>query len=677
MNLFSYFINLFSLSVKIFIFLSLFSCAQKSEKKNKINLLVPQQLGNISEFFKNIRISNLQVKSCEDALSCIDEKSVNIYVQKIDCSECYVIQDKQKYFLVQGGDPAGIIYGVAHILEALGFRFPHPFFFVKPNEFDENSVRKNLKLDSRFEPTVPLRGFQLHTLHPIEALFSFHDPGNFEEAKQIINWVILNRGNFVQYVPLGDIRKSETRYETWKDVNEKILEYSHKYGVKVGLNLQIFAQSSLQNAYLLIEEKDYDRILNLPFDVINLSFGEFVGEDPDTFVQEVNKAYDKIKSKKENIEITATVHVGDFEDLWLEYRGERLMYYFLVKFVNPDIIPLIHTVMYYNLFDSAGGAYNHKDFKEHRDFLFDLMKQGRKVGYKPETAYWVAFDNPVPLYLPIYLVSRWLDIYEIFRQAGDSIRNFYTHVIFSSGWEWGYWLYDYASLRISYYPAPPTFSDILYEFFAPAKNGDKIAELVSKFGSVQYKYLIGNELAAYLAGEDFYVGIACDTKVIISQPCRISFKELKQSTERQSFLKNLEDLEKFESEMKEILDSISGVKTEGDWQRILDEIKDGMSITYLRAKFIRNLYLGIIKGDHAKYLSEAQSILDEAQKIVERRFQGFFYPNPSILVEDLDNPTIYKFGYLKQAHTLCLWKRDIEKFKEAIGQNHNIPTCIN
>ena len=36
------------------------------------------------------------------------------------------------------------------------------------------------------------------------------------------------------------------------------------------------------------------------------------------------------------------------------------------------------------------------------EFLFDRLENGLPVAYFPESAYWVAFDNSVPTYLPMY-----------------------------------------------------------------------------------------------------------------------------------------------------------------------------------------------------------------------------------------------------------------------------------
>ena len=68
----------------------------------------------------------------------------------------------------------------------------------------------------------------------------------------------------------------------------------------------------------------------------------------------------------------------------------------------------------------------------------------RETWFWPESAYWVAFDNSVPLLLLPYLQAR-----------HDDMRTMETiglpgHLTFSSGWEWGYWLTDWSLARWSW-----------------------------------------------------------------------------------------------------------------------------------------------------------------------------------------------------------------------------------
>ena len=645
-------------------------CGRKVDN-DFILVIADKNSSDVIEKFIDDLSEKVKFKVCDESSKCVEDGAINVIVEKLDCKECYQITEKDGRFVVKGGFPAGIIYGLTHFLELAGFRFPHPFYSIVPQKID--SLEKKVgQINSKvFEPAVEQRGLQLHILHPIEALFSFWipSPEGEKEAFRIVKWIARQRGNYIQLTALDNIRKDED-YTRWKEHMKKILDYAHKIGVKVGVNIQIFSVSSFQKAYVVSKKQDLEKILSLPFDAVNISFGEFTGTTPDEFIQKVNEVYEWIKSFNKNIEFSATIHVGNFENLWVEYKGEKLLYYFLVKYANEDIFPWVHTVMSYNLFDDAGGAYNHDDFSLHREFLFEKIKQGKKVNYFPETAYWIAFDNSVPLYLPIYIVSRWIDIKNI-TEAGK----LYSHVIFSSGWEWGYWLLDYLSLRFSW-SVPVTWVEPLSELFP-----DWGKDIIKKLGEIQYDYLIRKRLTPYLAGEDFYVHLGCQSKVFFSQPCRITFEELVKMSdaEKQKFEKSV--LEPLANMEKEIGTLLGNFPADSKSDPLILELKDGLDITYLRVKFMRNLYEAVFLYSYGKEFSEkidtAVQILNKADEIVKRRSKNFFYPRPELLIESVENPTIYQFGYLKQAHNLCFWRRELGQAKLALGlSSETIPSCI-
>ena len=74
----------------------------------------------------------------------------------------------------------------------------------------------------------------------------------------------------------------------------------------------------------------------------------------------------------------------------------------------------------------------HELFNEHRDYLEERLKAQTPIGYFPESAYWIAFDNSLPTYLPLYMRSRFVDLSEM-----KKVGTLHDHVLFSTGWEWG------------------------------------------------------------------------------------------------------------------------------------------------------------------------------------------------------------------------------------------------
>ena len=87
----------------------------------------------------------------------------------------------------------------------MGLPFHHPFESVVLRIFSLEA--SNPALNERVEPQMDLRSLHMHTLHPIEGLQAFWmgGEGQLERAEQVIDWVVKNRGNDLQWVSLDDI----------------------------------------------------------------------------------------------------------------------------------------------------------------------------------------------------------------------------------------------------------------------------------------------------------------------------------------------------------------------------------------------------------------------------------------------------------------------------------------
>lgn len=579
-------------------------------------------------------------------------------------------------------DVLGAQYGVSATLEGLGFVFRHPFDTYIPRLPASPVIDEELH-----RPDVRVRGFQLHTLHPIEAYFAFWEPSerSTEAAHRIVDWTIKNRGNYIQWVALDDIL-DPTRHAAWKAFTRELIDYAHLRGIRVGLNIQLFGASNLQLAYDLVDEEDEPiepqiaaRLPfiteDLPFDVYDLSFGEFFNSEPQSFIDAVNEVHRQLEIAAPNAEMHVLVHVGDEQRV--TYNGEELLYYFLVKFANPDIIPDIHTVMFYNLFEPAGGAYHHEDFSEHRQFLLDRMCNGLPHAYQPETAYWVAFDNSVPQFFPLYVHNRWLDLDQLAQQPGCGRLD--NHMLFSTGWEWGYWMNDTTALRASYErPASPRdlIATQLGQDLAPAL--DAIVALID----LQREHLMLGELVQYVAGRDLAIdgGRALD---IVSQPDRVTFDDLVQgvmapATFEASVLAPLATYTEQVEQLSAQVDALDLPDTR--WTR---ELRDGFRINGVRARFMLALYAAVIahlegdEGTARRELGRAEDLMAEGQAIVDERHGDLHDPQRDLLLEATTNRTFYQFGYLYMADTLCYWNRELVQVGGILGAtSERVPSCL-
>ncbi len=599
-------------------------------------------------------------------------------------AEAYRIdRESERRYVVFARDILGAQFGLAAALENLGYRFRHPFATFVPRAPRDRGA----ELGVIHQPEVRVRGLQLHTLHPIESYFAFWEPsaGSQNDAHRIIDWLVKNRGNFVQWAALDDIMDPKV-HEKWKPFTRELIDYAHSRGVRVGLNFQLFGRSNLQRAFDL---HDDDKITvassiaarlplitgDLPFDVLDISFGEFFGEDPPHLIESINELARQARLLAPQAELHAFVHVGATQRV--EYMGENLLYYFLLKFADPSIVPDIHTVMFYNLFDDAGGAYQHENFDEHRAYLLQRMCAGQPHAYVPESGYWVAFDNSVPVYVPLYVYSRWRDLDELANAGCGRLDN---HVLFTTGWEWGYWLNDWATLRSTYERASSPHA-LVADAFAP-DLGNPASAIVARLVEEQKRALIDERLAAYVAGRDAVIdlGRMLDPP-IISQPDRVSFDHL---------VAGVDDLDQFEAKILAPLaahaDTLDALDAELDalelpasrWTR---ELRDGFEVDRLRARFIHTAYAAVIahvRGDDGEALhADAAQLLARARSVVEGRHADLHDTHLRRLVDKTTNHTFYQYGYLHHADILCFWKRELDQVGAILGNTTTSPqACL-
>lgn len=582
---------------------------------------------------------------------------------------------------VHAHDVLGAQYGVAAALENLGFRFRHPADIYAPKRPAPASAPDG----TVHKPEVRVRGFQFHTLHPIETYFAFWEPsaGNTSDAHRIIDWVIKNRGNYIQWVALDNIMKPE-EYETWKPFTQELIAYAHMRGVRVGINIQLFGNSNLQNAFDLSDDENVplaDSIgarlplvtADLPFDVYDLSFGEFFNSEPQTFIDATNEVARQLRIFAPNAEMHAVVHVGATQRV--QYMGRDLLYYFLVQYADPSIIPDIHSVMYYNLYDDAGGAYQHDDFSEHRQYLLDRICQGKKAAYQPETAYWVAFDDSVPMFLPVYIYSRWRDLDGIRHDGcGNPLDE---HLLFTTGWEWGYWLHDVTSLRASY-ELPSSPADLVADAYAP-DLGSGAAEVVDQLMQEQKRGLIDERLAGYLAGRDVAIDLGRSLpEPIISQPDRTTFDRLVANPDVATFTADvLDPLRAHADKIDEIADRLAGLHLEDSrWSR---ELADGVALDQLRTRFVIATYESVIAhiggddGEADAAYDRAARLMATASSRVSSRHGDLHDTHRRRLVDRTENKTFYQYGYLFNADTLCFWHRELDQVGGILGNTTTAP----
>jgi hypothetical protein len=578
---------------------------------------------------------------------------------------------------VRAHDVLGTQYGVAAALEHLGFRFRHPYDPYVPAAPEPDDAT----LGVVHAPQIRVRGLHLHTEHPIEGYYAMWDPpdGGDEDARRAIDWLVKNRGNYIEFFALDDIY-DPTRHDAWAQHAGAILDYAHSRGVRVGLALELFKAADLQLGFDLTEDASApaaDQIAaklplivdGLPFDAYQISFGEFFDTDPQVFIDALDEATRQFHAAAPAAEVHAVVHVGATQIV--TYMGQQLNFYFLVKYADPSIIPDIHSVMYYDLFEDAGGAYQCQDFSDHRQYLIDRACAGQRSAYYPETGYWIAFDDSVPQFLPLYVDSRLLDLAQL---PGVACGPLDEHLVFSTGWEWGYWLHDTTTLRASY-ELPDSPRAAIAE-----QLGAKVGDVVADLADMQHDALIGQRLAPYLASRDALID-AGRTLHVISQPDRVTFDDLVAADDatRTAFVSDvMTPLDAYASQ----LDALAA-RAPSDDTRWAREVRDGFAIDRARAHFIEALYLATLNhivGDDAAAATDratAASELATAASIVHGRHHDLHDPHGDRLIARSASSTAYDFAYLYMADTLCYWHRELDQVDAILGNTTMTPpSCL-
>ncbi|HMV70517.1 MAG TPA: hypothetical protein PKA64_26995, partial [Myxococcota bacterium] len=427
------------------------------------------------------------------------------------CAGCFRVTARGRQLTVEGGDRLGRLYGVSHALEQLGWRFHHPRDALLPDVPRLPAAPEGFGEEQA--PEVARRALHLHTLHPIEGQRDLWAADDTDGAEAIIDWVVRQRGNHLQWVATDDITRDPDALAAWRLHTGRVVEAAHARGLTVGLGVQLFGSGNLQQAFDLLDavgtpaeqEAEMDRrlaaISGLGLDAVDLSFGEFFAEDPARFIASAELAYDRVVSALPGARVSCVIHVGD--DLQVTWDGETFPYYFLATKLDRPVVPHIHTVMFYGLYEDAGGAYHHERFDDHRAWLEQAIEAGRPAGYFPESAYWIAFDDSVPSYLPIYLRTRWWDLRELARFAGDrGVPGLAEHTLFSSGWEWGYWQNDVSVLRNLWRLDEDPWQALRHELAPYGDVGGALADAVEALGDLQHAALLEQRLAPYIASYD-------------------------------------------------------------------------------------------------------------------------------------------------------------------------------
>jgi hypothetical protein len=623
----------------------------------------------------------------------------------------------------------GTGFGAYALLEELGFGFLHPLEPTLPSTL--RIPREPLALSER--PHWKVRGLQLHTMHPLEltdVLNGWGKTGPEDEAgframlpewERFLEWMLANRQNRVHWLLL--------HAESWADFSDgpvrlarlrELVDLAHARGLLVGVDVPIALEQ--QHAFRLLRHQGtvesetaeirqrVDWLMGAGFDYLatEAGFSEFTHPTAERMLAWMNELARHLDEAHGGKQAIIKIHCSQEQtaDPYTDPRtGGPLNFNFLPTHADPRLGVMPHTVQHYSLDDPAP-TYSNTDFGYIREYLqYETGK--RPVIWHPETAYWVSFDIDVPLFLPVYAERRVHDL----RLLGHDERagrmggatgheQIDGQIIFSSGWEWGYWLNDVVTARAAWNPRLDAADDeaALRLLLRPVSRslgtrGDEVVDVLVRMMGRQRELLIEGRVngrppadiqmrngQAYLQGWDtwddvgnlgrtFGVGPQMQT-----QPDKLGLVNMRNPLHGgPGYSKEIEPL------LREMRFTLGNLADELEALRdvlppsahaLHAELAASAQITALRAQQVHGLYDyvdGYIGGpaeERQARLASARQALDEALTVVQER-ERHYRVDADRIAGWRNGPTAYEFGYLWTARTLHYWWRDEGKAVEA------------
>jgi hypothetical protein len=344
--------------------------------------------------------------------------------------------------------------------------------------------------------------------------------------------------------------------------------------------------------------------------------------------------------------------------------------------------------MFYPL-EGPAHVYNQVSFAHKLCLMERASLEGRPLSWFPEGSWWLSFDNPVPVFLPLYIGTRGRDV-ELVRHLlrsrhGGTLDG---HRMFNSGHEWGYWQQDYA-VGLWHWNADASRDDVLAELtdgFCDARawptecaaQREGVAVLHETIEHQAATFLEAEDfmgrpggLYAYFAGEDPADEIAAVVGLPF-RPVRLAFRDvLGLSDELAGALADRDVVALHDAELvygglhARLVAVRPEVPAEG--LPFFDELMDGLAINELRARHTALLYeaaLALRAGDAveaAALTAEAGLAMSAAEGVIRRRESQYRYPAAQVFGGGLTpetaepNGTTYPYRVHTKTHLLTYW----------------------
>lgn len=589
-------------------------------------------------------------------------------------------QRKGKQIELQLESPTyiGISFGLYGLLqEQLWFAFYHPKKTIIP-QLDFWPLTEDFVWEAR--PRFDKKGFHVHTMHPLELtepLLNPDCPNGLAQIKEYIDWLVHNQQNYFEF----NLLESD-KLERWLTYIKPAVQYAHDRGVLVGIDISLHMTqqkafklysnfpASLKGAKKQIASR-LATLFQVPWDVIAMegSTTEFTkGNVAKT--QELTLYVTDLVVNTYGAHLAGRQHVVKDDQMISKVKDTDTLTT-AQKELDANRAFFIHTVMFYGLTDTAAPVYQNKNLLHLLDLLKEQQKQ-RETWYFPESAYWITFDNSVPMYLMPYLQTRLDDILLM-----DSLK-VAGHLTFTSGWEWGYWSIDWSIARWSWShqfngrEVPPSATQFLGDIF----HNQNIMNYINELAALQQDYLKDQQLIRYVVAQtvtdELPAPLALEFHPRPYQPYLWIRKKASLAYLEDLKQNIIQPLHSFSEESKNLLEQFAQEQYQltPERQQLLTELQAALTVTQLRSQHkVHTLHALQQKRasqldkkhpyDWEQELIEASVVRLKAQQLVEAQEQQYRYDLDRIgrPLED-GGSTAYAYGYLYPVSNLHFWQRE-------------------
>ncbi len=569
-------------------------------------------------------------------------------------------EDNVNTIFIHSFTSKGLSNGLYYFLQnKLGFKFYHPKETIIPDLSNYVLDTFTEKITPRFDKI----GFHIHAMHPLEiteALLNENTPNGAEEVKTYIDWLCRNGQNYFEFNLLRSIN-----LKTWIPYIKPIVDYAHERGIICGADMSFHMIQ--QRAFQLYKKfpssfrKKETQILNnitqlmqINWDVWNVEFAttEFTHKDQDKLHEQQKFLFDNLA--KYNVKLTSRKHVVKDENLISNTKSMK------TKRTDMDsaYALFVHTVMFYGLQDSSTPVYRNKDFSHLRNLLIE-SKEYRDTWYFPESAYWITFDNSVPMFLTPYLETRMKDILYCDSLGIDG------HLTFSSGWEWNYWLIDWSIARWCWNEKNQQQEP--FEFLQEVIKDDSVMDFFKKANYLQTDFIKNEQLIKVLTAQTITDEIGGKLNLEFHPRPEYPYKYImnKATKNELDFIK-----QKYINVLDSFIQQHNQLKANYKFSssnKLVNELLLSLDITALRAEHRKNTLSYLIayrlnklnktQVSMQQYLDNAKVIREKALSLVKEQEQNYRYPASSIAAER-KSKTVYDFGYLYPVSDLHFWERE-------------------